>query len=172
MKFTTILEKFDERMGWGYHIIIPNQVAQSFLTRNKKRVICTINGGDPFHCALNVRRGGDYFIYVNKERCAELRLAIGDELEGMLMDDNSEYGMPVPEEMAELLLQDQDGSQWFHALSPGKQRSLLFMVGKPKTSATRLRKAITIIEYLKQSKGEIDFQTLNEAYKNKTYVDF
>ena len=40
------------------------------------------------------------------------------------------------------------------------------MIGKSKTSDTRLKKAIVISEYLKQVNGKIDFKQLQQAFKD------
>ena len=67
----------------------------------------------------------------------------------------------MPEEMAEVLAQDEEGNRLFHALSPGKQRTLLYYAGQPKTSDTRLKRAVVFVEHLKANKGKIDFKQLN-----------
>ncbi|MBK8504974.1 MAG: hypothetical protein IPL46_23810 [Saprospiraceae bacterium] len=38
----------------------------------------------------------------------------------------------MPEELGELLQMDDKANDLFHALTAGKQRNLLFIVGKPK----------------------------------------
>ena len=75
--------------------------------------------------------------------------------------------MPMPEELGELLLIDELGSQYFHALTPGKQRALIYQVAKPKREATRLRKAVGILDYLKSVRGKLDFKELNEFVRNR-----
>lgn len=42
----------------------------------------------------------------------------------------------MPEELEELLHQDEEGNRLFHALTPGKQRTLLYYIGAPKTADT------------------------------------
>ena len=82
-----------------------------------------------------------------------------------LQKDNSKYGIHLPEEMEELLLIDEEGSAFFHQLTPGKQRSLLHIIGKPKSSAIRLKKAVVVLDYLKTNNGKLDFKMLNMAFK-------
>ena len=64
----------------------------------------------------------------------------------------------MPEELEELLKQDLEADKYFHALTPGKQRSLLFLVGKPKSPAIRLNKALGVAEYLKSRQGKVDLR--------------
>ena len=108
---------------------------------------------------------GSYFINVNKEIRKKLNLGLGASANVVLTADKSKYGMPLPPEMEELLLQDVEGEKLFHALSMGKQRSLLHIIGKPKSSNVRLRKALMTLDYLKSVKGKLDFRALNQFYK-------
>ena len=74
--------------------------------------------------------------------------------------------MPLPEELKTAWDLDEDGSTLFHSLTMGKQRSLVHLIGKPKSSEIRIRKALTMLEYLKSVNGNLDFKDLNEAFKN------
>lgn len=165
MKFKAQLHKFEGQL-WGHHILIPHTLLEDFLKENSRRVLLSISGNKPFACALMPNGKGDWFINLNKEIRVKYNLQIGTELEAELQADLSKYGIPLPEEMEELLLLDEEGSAFFHALTPGKQRSLLHLVGKPKNSDTRLRKAIVIIDYLKEVEGKLDFKELHHAFKN------
>ena len=169
MQFTSTLSKFDSLL-WGFHITVPDEVARPFLSKNKKRVVCTINGTETFQCALMPQKNGPHFINLNKKLRDKLRLRIGMEVRAKLKEDRSKYGLPMPDEMEELLQQDPEGDQIFHALTPGKQRSLLYIAGKPKRSETRLKKAIVIIEHLKVNQGKIDFKRLNEDMKEANRI--
>ena len=108
---------------------------------------------------------GDYFININKERRKQLGLQLGDTVTATIENDESKYGMPMPEVMEVLLAQDEEANKYFHELTAGKQRSLLHIIGKPKTESTRLRKAIVITEYLKTNRGKLDFKELQIAFK-------
>ncbi|MEZ4892245.1 MAG: YdeI/OmpD-associated family protein [Saprospiraceae bacterium] len=82
-----------------------------------------------------------------------------------LKKDTSEYGLPMPEEMAEVLAQDDEGDKLFHALTPGKIRTLLYIAGNVKSSEKRISRSIAIVEHLKETKGKIDFKMLNIKLK-------
>ena len=94
-------------------------------------------------------------------------LKVGDKVKVTVKKDESEYGLPLPEELAELWAIDDEGKRVFHLLTKGKQRSLLHIVGKPKTSATRIKKAIIMNDYLKSTGGKLDYTELQEAFKNR-----
>jgi uncharacterized protein YdeI (YjbR/CyaY-like superfamily) len=73
----------------------------------------------------------------------------------------------MPPELAELLAQDDEGDRLFHALTPGKIRTLLYMVGQPKNSELRLHRALVVVEHLKQHQGKIDYKQLNLSLRER-----
>lgn len=145
---------------WGFHCLVPTAVSEFYLSKDIKRLICKINGDHQISCALTSRGDGNYLIRINKEIRKKYQLESGDTITLEVWPDESKYGMPIPEELEELLKQDPEADKLFHALTPGKQRSLLFMVGKPKSSAIRLNKALGVTEYLKTSGGKVDLREL------------
>ncbi len=73
--------------------------------------------------------------------------------------------MPLAEELAVLLAQDAEGARYFRALTMGKQRTLVHVVGKVKSPESRLNKSMAIMQHLKEVKGELDFKRLNLLIK-------
>jgi len=153
---------------WGFHIPIPNDVANVFVKEKKnKRVVCDFqNGKQIVHCALMPDGLGGWFINMNKELRKKLGLHLHDDVEISMTEDSSKYGMPMPEEFDELLNMDPEGSELFHALTAGKQRTLIHLVGKYKSSDTRINKALIIVNYLKYTQGNLDYKELNQAFKD------
>ncbi len=164
MEFTAILEKFDSNL-WGYHICVPEAVANHFLEQNVRRVVCSLNGVLSFQCALMPKGDGVWFINLNKQIRDQLGLKTGMTVAAHLTPDDSPYGLPMPEELEELLQQDEAGNRLFHELTPGKQRNLLYIAGSPKKSDTRLKRAIIVLEHLKNNQGKINFKQLYEDLK-------
>jgi hypothetical protein len=150
---------------WSTHIPIPPKIAKHFLDAKVKRVICTIDDDFSFQCAILSQGDGSHFIILSKNKMKELDLMVGTEINVTLEKDESEYGMPMPEEFEELLLMDPEATECFHKLTMGKQRSLLYLIGKPKRSETRIKKAVVVAEYLKSTGGKLDFKELNVAFK-------
>ena len=132
-----------------------------------RRVICRLNDQIEFPCAIMFKGEDYFFVNVNKPTRTKLRLEVGNKVEVEMWKDDSEYGMPMPEELAEIFLMDPEADKAFHALTKGKQRSLIYIVGKPKSSDIRIRKAVAMTEYVKSCKGVVDFKVLNEAMKAK-----
>jgi len=151
---------------WNMHLTVPKEMSDHFLNSTGNRVICNIDDQHEFHAALMPKGEGIYFININKEIRKKLRLEEGDEIPITLVPDTSKYGIHLPEEMEELLAQDVAGDRVFHQLTIGKQRSLLHIAGKAKSSNVRLRKSLMILDYLKSVNGELDFKELNSFFKD------
>lgn len=165
LEFNTTLKRKPSSLSWNYQIDIPITIANQLITKDSRRVICTINELEAFHAALMPNGEGDFFIMVNKKTRKKLKLEESAEMLIQLKKDDSKYGVPMPEEMKELLLVDEEGDAFFHQLTAGKQRSLLIIIGKIKSTDIRIKKSVIILDHLKTNKGNLDFKMLNEAFK-------
>ncbi len=162
--FTTVVSHSDGPI-WGRQVAVPLGISQDLLKDGTTRFLITLNGSEPMHKALMPDGQGGSFIIFNKEVQKKYDLKEGAIATVTVSKDESEYGMPMPEEMAVLMQQDPEGNACFHSLTKGKQRSLLYIIGKPKTSDTRLNKALVVLDYLKAAQGKLDFKELNIAFK-------
>ena len=162
-RFKTKLALFKTHL-WDFHFLVPPEIA-SALSQKNKRVVCTVNGSYTFQCALMPVGDGNYFINANKVLRKKLNLLEGDLVEIQLVKDESKYGLPMPAVFEELLLQDVEGEVLFHALTPGKQRDLLYIIGKPKNDDLKAHKGVVILNYLKLVNGKLDFKELIMALK-------
>lgn len=139
------------------------------LSEGNKRVILTFKNGEKMHCALISDGMGNFFININKEIRKRQNIVLGEEIEVILSKDNSKYGMPVPEEFVEIWSFDEKFNKLFHTLTPGRQRNLIHLVNKIKTKEIRIKKALTIRDYLIEVNGKIDFKELQNAFKYSKY---
>jgi hypothetical protein len=165
-EFDTKIEDFGKTNNlWGGHVVVDDNVAQGIRSLKIKRLVCTLNNKETIHCALLSMGNGTYFIMVNATLRKKLHLTVGSILNVKLEEDKSKYGIPMPEEMAEILAQDSEVDVIFHSLTPGKQRTLLYQIGLPKTTESRIKKAVLITRYLAEVNGKIDFREMNEYIK-------
>jgi len=164
-EFKARLEKVESTLGWNHHFVVPLDVSEKILKGNR-RVICEINNKISFQCGLFPKGKGIYFINMNKQNRDKLNIAAGDELSIKLSEDTSKYGIPIPPVFEELLKQDPIGSERFHDQTPGTQRSLLYIIAKPKSERLRLEKGLIILEYIKSFDGKVDFKGLSEALRS------
>ena len=133
--------------------------------KNANRVIVNIKGQGEIYSGLMPDGKKNFFITISKEVRKRYDLELDDQVELVLRTDDSEYGMPLPEELAELWGVDEDAHRVFHKLTPGKQRGLLYKINKPKGAETRVKAAIQISEYLKSVDGKLDYKELNAYIK-------
>lgn len=132
-------------------IEIPPDVADHFLgDNNKVRMVITFDNGRKFHRAIQRNKDGFSFIVLGKSTLKEAKKEPGKEEKISLEIDNSEFGMPMPEELAEVLRQDPEGEAAFLALKPGLRRSFLYYLNSGKTVDTRIQRSLKLIDNLKQ----------------------
>lgn len=165
VQLKSTLENFHSDL-WGYHIPVPLSISNKFIEGENRRVICTINGETKIQSALMPKSKNEgYYILVNKKVREQLSLEEGDQVVIELEKDNSEFGLPVPESFMVLLDQDPEGNEYFRSLTMGKQRSLIYIVGKVKNVDSQLNKGMAILEHLKEVEGRIDFKMLMAKIK-------
>jgi len=151
--------------GSGWHfLLVPGDTAAKLGFEGKfKRVVCSINGSEGFQCAL-MPWGEIFYIIVNRTKRDKLGIVAGDMVSVELTKDESKYGLPMPEEFQEVLAQDPEGDRLLHALSEGKQRSLLYCVSKPKDIDERIRYSLIVVDHLKEN-PQLDGEQLYHALR-------
>jgi translation initiation factor IF-1 len=169
IKFTTRLTK---SLGYdsGWHFIpVTAKVGEKFEKKDgSRRVVCTINGTETFQCAL-LPSDGDFVIVVNKVKRDKLKIVDGDKITIELKTDDSKYGLPMPAEFKEVLKQDPAGNKLFHSLTPGKQRSVLYLIGKVKDVDRRIHTALIVIDHIKKNEGKILGDQLQKELKRPVF---
>jgi len=164
IKFKSTLISSPAESGWHF-VCVPGKIGEKFEKRDgSRRVVCTINGVESFQCAL-LPSDGDFVIVVNKVKRDKLNIVDGDQVAVELEKDVIKYGLPMPEELQEVLNQDAEGDKIFHSLTPGKQRSLLYFIGKVKDVDRRIHTALVFIEHLKKHEGKILHDELQAELK-------
>ena len=166
MKFKGILKAFEENgLGYGLHIVIPNDIFEKMLQlAPDKRIKCTLNNEMTVSRAMSPK-GDINYILLNKDVLKKCKLEIGDEVSVELQPDVSKYGIDITEEMEEVLFSDPEGSDLFHKLTPGVQRSLIYIINKIKSSQLRIERSFVILEHLKKMKGKVDGKILQQDFK-------
>lgn len=168
VKFKTELTISSTGSGWHFLIVEKKIVAKFGFEDKFKRVVCSINSGEAFQCAL-LPWGELFYIIVNKKKRDEVGVVAGDMVSVVLVKDESKYGLPMPEEFEEVLNQDAEGDRMFHGLTAGKQRSILYLISKPKDIDIRIHQALLIVEHLKENDGKIIDKKLYEELKRPMF---
>lgn len=162
--FQTTLSLLDNPL-WTVVFPIPQNIAEEIQEAQKdRRVICIIDSFTK-HCALMHDGQGGFFIMINKAECKKLKIEPGDHCSLELVLDTSKYGMAVPEAFNAVMETDPDGEKLFESLTPGKQRSVLHMLGKIKNEELQIKRTLIFFEHLKRQGGNIDYKVLNAEFK-------
>jgi hypothetical protein len=165
VRFSSTLERSTNKL-WGGHCQVPGSAARRLINGKSRRVVCSLNGSPYRQCALIPHGNGSFVLTVNKGTRDELGLEFGVKVNVRLKRDESRYGLPMPEEFQEVLRQDREGNRLFHALTAGRLRTLLYIVGQAKSPDARISRALTILRHLKLNKGRINYKELNTALRN------
>lgn len=163
LKFKSTIEIMDSAV-YGYHVPVPDEIAEHFAKYDDNRVIYTLN--DQITRPGGIMKNAKYpYLLLNKETVKKLGLHQGHEIQVAIEKDTSEYGMPMPEELQVAFDQDDTAKGYFDQLTPGKQRNLIHIVAKVKNTQSRINKALAITEHLNEVEGQLDFKMLNATIK-------
>lgn len=163
-KFISIIEEYKTDL-YGCFFRVEEQIAEKFIEGKDRRIICTVNDLVVMHCALMPSDDG-WFILINKTNRNKIKVEEGDRVEVVIEKEKSKYGMPMPVELETCLTEDKEGSALFHKLTMGKQRSLIYIVSKIKSSDIKIRRSLAILHHLQEVGGKLDFKLLNETIKD------
>lgn len=146
-------EPFDITItGSYYSLLLPQGIIQPFLEKNIKRVKAkaSFEGKElHFHGAIQKRKG-NYYMMFGKRYQKQLGLFPNDYFQLQFFEDDSKYGVEMPEEFEAVLNSDYEAFQIFETLTDGKKRGLIYAIARYKGTQTRIDKSILICENLKR----------------------
>jgi Bacteriocin-protection, YdeI or OmpD-Associated/Domain of unknown function (DUF1905) len=132
-----------------HYIMLDAKLVTKLTKDNNKRVICTINKTEKLHCAIMPKKDGGHFVMISSSICKKLKLKVGTEIEASFVIDKTEYQFDMPEELKEVLDTDEEANKIFHALTPGNQRGLIYLLSLVKSSDKKIERALKIAERIK-----------------------
>jgi len=167
MKFQGVISAFDSNaLMYEHHIPIPDEVYQSMLKiAPDKRIKCIFKRGFVHYAAMLPSKNSYHYILLNKEIIKKMKWKLGDHIEVQLEKADLKYGIPICEELEAVLHSDVEGSDYFHRLTIGAQRSLIHVINKYKNPQLRLDRSIILLRHLVLRQGNLDFKILNENFK-------
>ncbi|WP_439152678.1 YdeI/OmpD-associated family protein [Winogradskyella sp.] len=68
----------------------------------------------------------------------------------LVFEDTSKYGVEMSEKLEAVLLSDYNAFTIFENLTPGRQRSIIYLIGRYKSSQLRIYKLLIITENIKR----------------------
>lgn len=160
LTFDTHIDTLEYLLGANY-LHIPADIVRKLGGIKAPRLICTVNGKLSFQCGLMALSQGNAYITINKARMKKLNLKAGDEVTVKLEKDDSEYGLPMSEELETVLNQDREGFRRFKLLTPGVQRYIIQYVNTVKNPQLRIDRSLMLIYNLKQTmEGKETFRAI------------
>ncbi|GMN09262.1 hypothetical protein MTsPCn9_02820 [Croceitalea sp. MTPC9] len=138
--------------GSYYTLLLPMDIIKPFLDKNIKRakVKATFQGKElSFHGAFQ-KRNGNYYMMFGKRYQKELGVFPNDYFQLQFFEDDSKYGVDVPEEFEAVMFSDFEAHQVFETLTDGRKRGLIYAIARYKNSQTRIDKTLLLCENLKR----------------------
>lgn len=114
----------------------------------RRRIRCSIEGLEPHPCIFH-RVNGQYGLMVTKQKMNSKGWIHGQLVDVKIYDETSKYGMEMPEVWKEMMEQEEEVFHRFEALTPGRQRSILYYIGKAKRIDTQIQRALLVSRNLK-----------------------
>ena len=102
-----------------------------------------------FHAAIQ-KREGKYVMMFGKNYQKTLGIFPNDILQLQFLEDDSKYGVVLPEEFEAVLFSDPDAYDLFETLTPGRKRGLIYAIARYRNSQTRIDKTLQLCERLKR----------------------
>ena len=107
--------------GNYYSLLLPEKSIRPFLDKNIKRVKAkaSFEGKElQFHAAIQKRNGNHHMMF-GKRYQKKLGLYPNDYFKLQFFEDDSKYGVEMPEELEAVLLSDFEAFEIFEALTDG-----------------------------------------------------
>lgn len=145
--FTAQVKRFSMEGGMHY-LELPNEAADEMRATGHKRWVCTIQDALTWHCGLLPTGDRTWFVVLSKAKMNAVEAHVGDWLNVDMVPDTSKYGMPLPEDLAELLADDPEFERKFDAMLPGKRRNAIHQIATAKSTETAAKRIIKLMESL------------------------
>jgi uncharacterized protein YdeI (YjbR/CyaY-like superfamily) len=91
---------------------------------------------------------GTWFVVLSKTKMEAVEAHVGDWLNVDMVPDTSKYGMPLPEDLADILADDTEFERRFDAMLPGKRRNAIHQIASAKTPETAAKRIIKLMQQL------------------------
>lgn len=138
--------------GNFYSLFLPLKIITPFLEKNVKRVKAIASFEEKellFHAAIQ-KRNGNYYMMFGKRYQKELGIFPNDYFQLQFFEDDSKYGVEMPEEFDAVLLSDYEAYEIFESFTDGKKRGLIYAISRYATPQTRIDKSLLLCENLKR----------------------
>lgn len=132
------------------YLPLEEKLAESFLNKGEKRLKVTLNNEHEIHVAIMRNKEVGYYLTMGKSVLNKTKLKEGDQITAQFEVDKSEKQFEFPDTIKEVLKTDPEAEAIFNQLTPGNQRSLIYLITRVKSTDKQIEKALKMAEYLKQ----------------------
>jgi hypothetical protein len=142
---------FEVELVGTHGLIIPELHVEPFLERGLKRVEAEASYADKslsFHGALHHYKGQVRMSFGRRYQ-KQLGLQGRGPFKLRLLEDQSRYGVEMPEEFSAVLEMDREAYECFESLTSGLKRSLIYYILRVKNSQLRIDRALIICDNLR-----------------------
>lgn len=133
-------------------LLIPDKIVRPFLDNKQKRVKvkATFENKELHFYGSFIRRGENFYMMFSKRHQKELGIFMNDHFLLQFFEDDSKYGVEIPEELEAVLTSDKDANKIFQAFTAGKKRGIIYGISNYRLSQTRIDKSLLVCENLKR----------------------
>jgi hypothetical protein len=143
IEFETDIQAIDYLNYWFVEIT-PDILAQLPGRKEKgdfnQRLLITLDNKVQWQAGILALGEGSGLITVQKDRLKKIGKTLGDSVIVQLQKDESEFGVPVPEEIQEYWIQVPESKDRFDTLTPGMKRYILNHISTAKSPEKRLER--------------------------------
>ena len=145
-------DEFELTIEHGSKLILPENMVRPFVEKGHRRVEVRIsfeNQHLQYHAALLKNKHGLYNIYFSKAKQKELGVFMNDYFTVQLFEDQTTYGVEMPDVLKVILNSDVEAQCAFDSLTPGRKRSLIYTIKRYKSEQLKIDRALLILENVK-----------------------
>ncbi len=151
-RFTAPVSAFDSDDGRflvHHYLPIPVAMAADLRAQRMRRLKGTLNG-HAFNLALHNRAGEEErFLLLSRATLRTLKARLGEAITVVCEPEANGAAVEIPEELLEVLAQEDAARARFETLTPGRRRSIAYYVGSAKTIDTRIKRALELAHKLR-----------------------
>lgn len=131
-------------------LIVETDHHRELLEHGTKRVVVRFESGDKVHLALKQPKTIPHpVVFLSQALCRKLGIREGDEVTATIDPDDSPFQFDMPEEFQAVLDTDPAASAVFERLTPGNQRSLIYLVQTMKSVDKRIERSLLVASKLR-----------------------
>lgn len=135
-----------------HYVVLPESLARAFAAAGVERVEGRI-AGTAFRRSLQRRPDGAVWLRFGVSWLRDAGLDLGAPVDVEIAEDTDPDRVDVPDELAALLDADPAADHAWAALTPGRQRTLVYGIERAKRAETRRRRAAAVVAALRDESG-------------------